>query len=56
MSARPGRIIADLLISLGSERTASVRLRPEFSECIKMIRGKLVDAYDSTKKSDLKPA
>lgn len=56
MSARPGRIIADLLISLGSERTASVRLRPEFSEYIKMIRGKLVDAYDSTKKSDLKPA
>ena len=49
MSARPGRIIADLTIDLPESRTAEIRQDPKFFEYVSDIRGRLVDAYNTAK-------
>jgi NitT/TauT family transport system ATP-binding protein len=49
MSARPGRIIADLTIDLPEVRTAEIRQDPRFFEYVSDIRGRLVDAYNTAK-------
>jgi NitT/TauT family transport system ATP-binding protein len=50
MSARPGRIIADIKIDLPEPRTAESRLHPNFSAHVTAIRGFLVDAYNAPQK------
>ena len=49
MSARPGKVIADLTIDLPELRTAEIRQDPRFFEYVSDIRGRLVDAYNTAK-------
>jgi NitT/TauT family transport system ATP-binding protein len=49
MSARPGRVIADLTIDLPEVRTAEIRQDPRFFGYVSDIRGRLVDAYNTAK-------
>jgi len=49
MSARPGKVIADITIDLPEERTAETRQDPKFFDYVSAIRGYLVDAYNTTK-------
>ncbi|MFO7293187.1 MAG: ABC transporter ATP-binding protein [Actinomycetes bacterium] len=44
LSARPGRIIADVAIDLPHPRTGAVRLTPEFSEYVGMLRSYIEEA------------
>lgn len=47
MSARPGKVIADINIDLPEARTAETRQDPKFFEYVSDIRGYLVDAYNT---------
>ena len=49
MSARPGKVIADITIDLPEERTAETRQDPKFFDYVSAIRGYLVDAYNTAK-------
>jgi NitT/TauT family transport system ATP-binding protein len=44
LSARPGRIIADVAIDLPHPRTGSVRQTPEFSEYVRILRSHIEEA------------
>ena len=47
MSARPGKVIADLSIDLPEDRTVETRQDPRFFDYVSTIRGYLVDAYNT---------
>lgn len=49
MSARPGKVIADLLIDLPENRTVETRQDQRFFDYVADIRNRLVDAYNTTK-------
>jgi NitT/TauT family transport system ATP-binding protein len=49
MSARPGKVIADIVIDLPEHRDAATRQETKFFEYVSDIRGYLVDAYNTTK-------
>lgn len=49
MSARPGKVIADITIDLPEQRTAETRQDRAFFDYVSAIRGYLVDAYNTAK-------